>query len=329
MFFLGIDVAKAKFDCCLFYQGSEGKKKDKTFTNNPEGFTKLLKWLEQQGCALTETHAVMEATSVYHELLAYALFDAGLLVSIANPANVRNLANALSMRNKTDKADSEVLARFAIMTEPNLWQPPSPQARLLQALLTRRNALLADLLRERNRLEKATSTTTPPRILASINSSITFLEKEIAQLDQDTSDHIDQYPKLKSDMKLLTSITAIGKRTGTMMLSLLHNHEFERAEQVAAYVGLVPVQHQSGSSIQGKSRLSKAGSGKVRAGLYMAAVVAIQHNPHIKAMYERLLAKGKTKMCALGAAMRKLVHICFGVLKNQTPYQSNYLPKLA
>jgi transposase len=107
-----------------------------------------------------------------------------------------------------------------------------------------------------------------------------------------------------------------------LMLAVIRSRSFNSASQCAAFLGLVPVQHESGSSVHGPSRLSKAGDAPVRAKRYMAAVVAIQHNPDIKRQYERLLKKGKSKMSALGAAMRKLVHICFGVLKHQTAYQA-------
>lgn len=115
-----------------------------------------------------------------------------------------------------------------------------------------------------------------------------------------------------------------GERVGNHLLAVMHTHHFNNAEQLAAYLGLVPVERQSGSSVLGKARLSKAGPARVRAVLFMAAVVAKQWNPHVKAMYERLIAKGKSKMSALGAAMRKLVHLCFGVIKTQTPYDANY-----
>ena len=108
------------------------------------------------------------------------------------------------------------------------------------------------------------------------------------------------------------------------MLAVMHSHAFATAEQLAAYLGLVPIERQSGSSLMGRAKLSKAGPARVRAVLFMAAIVAKQYNPHVKALYDRLLAKGKSKMSALGAAMRKLVHLCFGVLKTQRPYQADY-----
>ena len=161
-------------------------------------------------------------------------------------------------------------------------------------------------------------------IAQSLVKSIAFLEAELKRLQNTIDEHIDRHPDLKRDMALLTSIPAVGERVGNNLLAVMHAHHFESAEQVAAYLGLVPVERQSGSSVLGRARLSKAGPARVRAVLYMAAVVATRCNPHVKALYERLLARGKSKMSAIGAAMRKLVHLCFGVLKTQQPYQSNY-----
>ena len=195
---------------------------------------------------------------------------------------------------------------------------------MLKALLDRRAVLCEYLHRDKNRLQKAESTFTMDPVLDSLHKSIEQLNQHIQGIDQQIDDHIDQNPDLKNDKELLSSIPAIADRTSLLMLSFLRSHTFERASQAAAFVGLVPTQKQSGSSIHGRSHLSKAGSSKIRAGLYMAAIVATRHNPHIKGMNERLLANGKTKMMAIGAAMRKLVHLCYGVLKHQQPYQADY-----
>jgi transposase len=194
----------------------------------------------------------------------------------------------------------------------------------LASLIVRREAIAQDLQRERNRLEKADATETPPLIRQSILDSIVFQEKQLAKLQQDIDDHINKHPNLKADRELLVSIPAVGPQVGNHLLAVMHNHQFQSAEQLAAYLGLVPIERQSGTSILGRPRLSKAGPARVRAVLYMAAIVGTQHNPHIKALYQRLQERGKTKMSALGAAMRKLVHLCFGVLKTRQPYQSNY-----
>jgi transposase len=266
----------------------------------------------------------MEGTGVYHEQAALALADARVTVSIINPAQVKDFGRGLAVRTKTDAVDSFVLARYGALLKPAAWTPPAPEARVLQALLARREAIAQDLQRERNRQEKAGATDIPARIQQSLADSIAFLSKQLAELQRDIDDHINRHPGLKEDLALLQSIPAVGPQVGNNMLSVLRGHAFTSAEQLAAYLGLVPIERQSGSSVLGRARLSKAGPARIRAVLYMAAVVATRCNPHVKAVYERLLARGKSKMSALGAAMRKLVHLCFGVIKTRRPYQPNF-----
>lgn len=324
MFYLGMDVAKAKLDCCLLLEEASGKRKTKVVSNTKPGIVDLLAWVAKQNVSPEALHVVMEGTGVYHEQAALALADAGVTVSIVNPAQVKDFGRGLAVRTKTDGVDSFVLARYGALLKPKAWVPPAPEARTLQALLARRVAIAQDLQRERNRQEKADATDTPDRIQKSIANSIEFLVKQLAELQQLIDDHIDKHPSLKNDMALLQSIPAVGPQVGGNMLSVMHSHNFNSAEQLAAYLGLVPVERQSGSSVLGRARLSKAGPARIRAVLYMAAIVAIRCNPHVKALYERLLARGKSKMSALGAAMRKLVHLCFGVLKTQQPYEQDY-----
>ena len=324
MFYLGMDVAKAKLDCCLLLDESASRRKTKVVNNTKSGIVDLLAWSAKQNVSPEELHVVMEATGIYHEQAALALTDAGITVSIINPAQIKDFGRGLAVRTKTDGVDSFVLARYGALLKPAAWQPPPPEARMLQALLARRDAIAQDLQRERNRQEKADATDTPERIRQSLADSIGFLVKQLADLQQEIDRHIDQHPNLKGDMTLLQSIPAVGPQVGGNLLSVMHSHNFGSAEQLAAYLGLVPVERQSGSSVLGRAKLSKAGPARIRAVLYMAAIVATRYNPHVKAIYERLLARGKSKMSALGAAMRKLVHLCFGVLKTRQPYQANY-----
>lgn len=324
MFYLGIDVAKAKLDCSLLNEHTPEKRKSKVVANTPSGVADLLRWLNKQGASAQSTHALLEATGVYHEMAASALHDQGVTVSVLNPAQIRDFAKGLAIRTKNDSVDSVVLARYGYLVKPAAWQPPPLHIRELKALLNRRQALAEDLQRERNRLEKAQATETPNRILESLHHTIAFLEQELAALQREVDDHIDQHPDLKEDCELLQSIPAVGPQVSKHLLCVIRAGVFDSAQQLAAYLGVVPVQRQSGISVLGRSRLSKAGPARIRAMLYMAAVVGTRHNPHVKAVYERLQAKGKCKMAALGAAMRKIVHLCFGVWKNRTPYQANF-----
>ncbi len=321
MFYLGIDVSKAKLDCMLLDASSQ-KKKSKVIANNATGFKQLLEWLAKHDAA--DAHVVMEPTGVYHENCALALSDAGLRLSLVNPACVRDYAKAVGFKNKTDKMDSAVLAQFGSKESPTLWQPPSQEARVLKALLVRRDAVAEDLQREKNRKEKAESTVTPAPIMRSIDDAIVFLESELAKLQKMIDDHIDRHPDLKETRRLLETIPGVGARVSSHITSLFAAKKFERAEQLSSYLGLAPVLRESGTSVSWKPQLSKAGPAHLRKLLYMPAVVATRFNPHIKAMYERLIARGKPKMSAIGAAMRKLAHLCFGVVSSGKPYDRQF-----
>lgn len=321
MHYLGVDVAKAKLDCILL-DCTSGKRKSKVFPNTGAGYMQVLEWLKKQGAP--NPHVIMEPTGVYHEPAALALTDAGLTLSLVNPAQLRQFAQGLGVKTKTDKADSTVLARFGQTQQPEPWQPPSRSARTLKALLARRDTVADDLQRERNRQEAADFTQTPAEVKTSITQTITFLEAELKRFEKMINDHIDSDPELRNKKELLETIPGVGERVSTNMTALFAARTFERAEQVAAYLGLVPVQWESGSSVQGRPRLSKAGPAHLRKLLYMPAVKARQCNPHIKALGERLLAKGKSKMAVIGACMRKLAHLCFGVLHTGKPYEPTY-----
>lgn len=321
MFYLGIDVAKEKLDCALL-DASTNKIKSKVVLNNAAGFGKLREWLTKQKAELP--HVVMEPTGVYHEAAAFFLSDAGLTISFVNPAQLRKFAQGIGVRTKTDKADSEVLARYGNTQKPDAWVPPSASARMLKALLARRDAVADDLQREKNRQEKLVATETPPLVLQSVEASIKFLTDELKRLQKSIDDLIDKDPDLRGKKELLETIPGVGRRVSDHITALLAGRNFERAEQLAAYLGLVPVQWESGSSVRGRPRMSKAGPAHLRKLLYMPALVAARRNPHIKALYIRLIAKGKSKMAAIGAAMRKLAHLCFGVVKTGRAYEANF-----
>lgn len=325
MNYLGIDVAKAKLDCCLLLEGK--RHKSKVVPNTEEGFKSLIAWCGKQGFLPAQLHGVMESTGCYHEPAACALVRAGMRVSVLNPARVREFAKSQGILSKNDGLDAFAIARFGAACEPELWQPPSPEVSHLQALLSRRDAIEQDLQRETNRREKMAFTPAPAAVLASLMEHIAYLERARDKLTEEIDRHIDQHPDLKKDRALLQSIPGVGPKVSALMLVSLRQGQFACAEQSAAYLGLVPVERQSGSSVKGRARLSKNGHAKVRATLYMAAVVARTYNPHIRDMAQRMAQRGKCNMSILGAAMRKLVHLCFGVLKNQTPYQPLYSSK--
>lgn len=324
---LGIDVSKAKLDCVLICSSRPDKELQKRVANSEEGFSKLIDWCTQKAkCDPSQIHAVMEATGPYHEVAALALFRAGCQVSVVNPAKIKHYAQGIGRKTKTDKQDASAIAQYGLKEKPRLWQPDPQEYQLLRALLYRLEAIDSDTQREKNRLEKAMAAQGPSAVSDSFERSIGFLKEEKARLEKQIKEHIDSHPHLKKDRELLESIPGIGPTLSSWMSLLLRNGKrFDAAPQAAAFVGLNPTEHESGTTVYRKPHLSKVGPAIYRAKLYLPAVVAIKYNPDVRDIYQRLLAKGKTKMAALGAAMRKLVHICFGVIKNQSAYQ----PQLA
>lgn len=324
MKYLGIDVSKEKLDCCLLRDADESKRKTKKVANSPAGLAMLISWVEKEGGAPDEFHVVMEGTGVYHQFAAETLCDAGIVVSIANPAQVKAFGQGIAVRTKNDRKDSYVLARYGALVKPAAWTPPPPEARLLQAYIAREDAIKKDILREKNRREKSVIGRAPSDVIALIDETIQFLETQLKAIQKKIKSHINKHPDLKDDMKLLTSIPGVGTETGHHMLSVMHTHQFRSAEQLASYLGLVPVERQSGTSLHARPRLSKAGPKTIRAALYMPAITALKWNPHVRSMKARLTAKGKTPMAIVGAAMHKLVHLCFGVLRTRTNYAADY-----
>jgi transposase len=325
MKYLGMDVSKDKLDNCLLRDATDTRRKTKVVANSPSGLATLLSFVEKEGIRPDELHVIMEGTGVYHQLAAETLCDAGVTVTIANPAQVKDFGRGMAVRTKNDTKDSFVLARYGALLKPAPWTPPPPAARQLQAYIAREDAIKKDIEREQNRKEKSVVGRAPEDVLASIDETIDFLNAQLKAIRKKIDSHIDKHPDLKDDMKLLTSIPGVGPETGHHMLSVMHTHQFRSAEQLAAYLGLVPVERQSGTSLHARPRLSKAGPKRMRAALYMPAVSALQWNPHVRALKERLAAKGKSPMAIVGAAMRKLVHLCFGVLKTRKKYSPEHV----
>lgn len=321
MHFVGIDVSKAKLDCLWLKDPDNRKIKTKIHLNSAQGHADLIKWLDASlSDSRNNIHIILEATGIYHEGLANALFSAGFNVSVVNPARSKEFGKGLGVTHKTDKKDSFVLALYGCRMQPGYWKPEPQEIQELKALLSRLEALEGDLQREENRLEKSMFSTHSTLVIDSLNKMIKGLKAEKARLEEEINDHINRHPQLKKDRELLQTIPAVGPVISRLILSVIRSRDFTKASQVAAYLGLIPVQNESGV-FRGKSRLSKTGPARVRSKLYMAAVVSWQCNVDLIAQKNRLISNGKTKMQALGATMRKLVQMCFGVLKNQTEYQ--------
>lgn len=322
-YFFGIDVSKEKLALGWLRDVNTGKKKTKVLNNTAVGHQQVVNWLLKTSQAKAEEILVtLEPTGVYHEALLYYLHEQGFNVLLVNPGKAKQYAESVNQIHKTDPQDAMMLANYgyAQHRQLSLWQPEAPQIRELKVMIRRLDALEKDLQRERNRQEAIKFSLSSDRVMASVQAMIRTLSEEIAALQKDIDDHINRYPDLKHNRALLESINGIGPVMSRELVCLFASKHFKNAKQVAAYLGLVPKLKQSGT-LKGRTTLSKTGDARIRAKLYMAAVSATQHNPDIHAQRNRLLKAGKLKMEALGAAMRKLVQICFGVIKHQRKFQ--------
>lgn len=310
---LGIDISKLTFDVALL---NDDKVKTKKFTNTSKGFSELKQWLKNN--EIDSVHACMEATGGYESKLAQYLYDNNFKVSVINPARIKGFSMSKLSRVKTDKADSELIAQFCQAMQPDLWKPTPLNIQELQQWVRRLDSLIANKNQENNRLDGASEV-----VAINISTHIEFLDKKIQEVEELISNNIKGHQDLNDKSKLLNSIPGIGEKTIAIILAFLTVENFDSAKQVVAFVGLNPKPKQSGSSVLGAGRISKTGDADLRKAFYMPAIVSLRFNPIIKGFAERLSSVGKAKMIVVIAAMRKLLHIIYGVLKNKTPFNKN------
>jgi len=310
---LGIDIAKASFDGTLLDE--QGGKRRRSGSNKAGGFKQLHRWVQQhtQG----QVHVCLEATRVYWEPLAEYLHDQGYQVSVVNPARIKGYSLSQLRRSKTDPLDGDVIADFCRAQQPALWHPPSPQQKKLRALVRHLQALKKSRPQQHNRL----TTCRDPEVKASIETILEVIETEMSQVQQRLRDFFDDQPDLKANKKLLETIPGIGDKTATHILAEMYDlDQYDSAKAAAADVGLTAAHYRSGTSVRRRSKMSRMGKAAIRGALHFPAITAIEHNPLVRQLAQRLQARGKHNGVIRVAAMRKLIHLAYGVLKHNQPF---------
>ncbi|WP_111747442.1 IS110 family RNA-guided transposase [Salinisphaera orenii] len=312
---VGIDIAKKTFDVAT-RQGNGTYRTRSQLANDASGFKALRTWLTKY--AEPRAWIVIEATGHYHQQLAAELHEHGYQVSVVNPACIAYYAKSQLQRIKTDKADAKLIARYGECHSDTLrmWQPAPWAQRKLCTLLRRIEDLQKLERMEHNRLDVATDASEQ----ASIECVLEQLQTQITELLAAVEDHIAHDASLRHKRNLLTSIGGISNKTAALLLAELGDPLlFDDAREIVAFAGLNPKLAESGQQ-KGTVRISRTGSARLRAGLYMPAIVAMTHNPAIKALKERLRTRGKAGKQIVCAAMRKLLHLVYGVLKSGQPF---------
>jgi transposase len=324
--FAGLEVSKKELVVALQRDGQ--RKAAKTFANTASGHQVLIRYLRQPGRSV---RVCLESTGMYGLDAALALQRAGLEVMVANPRAVRHFAQALMQRSKNDQLDAGVLLEFALRMPFRAWVAPRPAALQLHALARRMEALTAMQTAEKGRLEATqASDTTPAGVRRDLERSLRSLRRALARLACEAVKIIDGDPGLKLRFELLISVR--GSIAATSAIQILAElavlSEDLDVRQCVASAGLDPREHTSGTSVHKKARISKAGNAHLRRALYMPALVAIRHQPHLRAFYQHLRAQGKPKMVALVAVMRKLLHAIYGMFKHQQAFDGSKVYRL-
>lgn len=315
---IGVDISKSKIDVCLVISN---KIRHKVFDNNHDGYQKLLNWCKHQKTGAI--HICMEATGHYMENLAHFMHDLGHDVSVINPAQIKAFTRSELLRGKTDKSDAAAIARFCQAHNPNCWIPKAKEVRKLRDMYRCLQMLKDEKQQMQNRLENENM---DKQAKYAILRVIDVMNKEIDNLKKKIIEHIDNYPDLKKKVQSIIEIKGIGITTACGIIAEMPEVDnFENARQYAAFAGLTPMQHQSGSSVQKKARICKIGSERVRKALYMSAIVIKNHNENFAKFCQKLANNGKLPKVIIVAVMRKVLHIIYGMLKNHTKFNPELL----
>jgi transposase len=311
---LGIDIGQKELVSKLF-QHEKGYKR--TIRNHPDDFAALSHWLEKH--QVKELHVCIEATGSYWEAIATYLHEAGHKVSVVNPARIHAYGKSLMRRNKTDQLDADLIAHFCAAQQPEAWTPPPPALRELRALLRLHDDLQEMRTQQINRRKSGVESAP---VKQHLDDHIQYIEAQLEAVMEQIRQVIGSDTHLAHDFDLLLSIKGVGEVTAALFLAE-NIKAYRSSRAITAHAGLNPSYHRSGSSVDRQPHISKLGSARLRKGLYMPALSALQWNPCVKALGDRL--QDRPRMVVVTAAMRKLLVLAFGVLKSGKPFDPNYV----
>lgn len=332
--YCGTDIANSENVLLLLGPGGQQLDRAVSFNNNPAGHKAAYTWMCNRAKKFKPfiIHVCMEATGIYYLPFAKYLHGKsdGITVSVVNPAQIKAFAKAELKRTKTDAVDAGVIARFAKAMDPVLWTPPAPHEEKILGIVRYMDSLKQSRQAEENRLHALReSGSATEEVQQAVLAIIDAIDVQVKSLEEKLREIIDDHPDISGKMELLCTIPGIGEKTAFGLVAEIGGNitKFSGPKELVAMAGLAPSEHRSGTSVNGRPGISRHGNARYRDILYMATVSAIMHNPVIKEFFNRLKAAGKKGKVAVVACMRKMLHIVYGVLKNQKEFDASlHLP---
>jgi transposase len=323
---VGIDISKATFTACFCCSYSNGKTEVSDvlkFDNCKRGFNQLLKWARKNKGTLHQTFFVMEATGIYYEPLAYHLTNLKLQVSVVLPNKVKHYGHSLNIKSKTDIIDARIIAQMGAERSLELWQPPSPVLKKLRDLTRLYTDLKAQRTVFENRLQAIEAGNEPLAfIIQSTQSVIKKLNTEIQKCEAQIGILIKSEKWLSEKMNKILTIKGIGLITAAIVVAETQGFRLiKNVKQLASYAGYDVVERESGTSIKGRTKISKKGNGRIRAAMHFPALVAARYNENLKNAYQRINQSKSSKMVGATALQRKLLILMYTLWKNDTVYE--------
>jgi transposase len=327
---LGIDVAQKELVVCL------GRMYDdwipelygyRTFANTEKGFEAMILWVKKQTEEVIPVRYVMEATGVYHELLAYFLEGKGHEVSIVLPNKISNYFRTLDVKTVTDKTASEAIAQFGLERKLDNWQRPKEIFRNLKQLTRERDQIVGERTMAKNQLHAEQTQACPnKKSLVRVRARIKLLNNQVAEIKSEISALVKGEKEVSKSVEMICSIPGVGLLTAATVLAETNGFELIRNKgQLTSYAGLDIKEKQSGTSVKGKTKISKKGNRHLRKAMHLPALAAIRHEERFKLIFVRLVSKHGIKMKAAVAVQRKLLEMIYTIYKNQMAYDKDYL----
>jgi transposase len=330
---IGIDLSKDDFKVCFYQLKADYQKRIKasrTFTNTLAGFKAFVQWIMKHSASEVEVYITVEATGIYYEQLVYFLHDQqAYSISVVLPNKSKAFAKSLNIKTKTDKVDAKLLGQMGLERNLKQWTPLSDNFRTIKqftrervSLLEEKVALMNKLHARRHAYESATE------VIKRLNKRLQLVNRQIKQVEQQIQQAVAQDPALKERIDKVCQVKGLGLITVSTIVAETNGFElFTSRSQLASYAGYDVVQRQSGSSINGKTRISKKGNRYIRRALHCPALTVVRYEPHFAQLYQRVFERTAIKMKGLVAVQRKLLLLTYTLFKNNVDYDPSFAEK--